>query len=330
MKVLTTNELMKHLRSNGVNISGSAEKKQLINDGYYHGYKGYRFYKKKGNSIEYSEYREIRATIELDNELKTLFYPQVMFIETAFRNITLNNIIKETNSYSINDMFNKAVLCFTKCPQEMKERGKRRQQIKKLNLQKNIQATINRCYEKDNPRISHFYNTNTTYNEVPIWAVFEVITMGDLGSLLSCLLLKVRASISREIKIDISKDTNCELVYEFIFLLKDLRNSIAHNSVIFDARFNEKDAKKVAKNYFPKIMNIDNVSFTSIVDYVILVSYLLLCLGKNKRQVSKFLTAFDVIIQTYKKIVSPNVYGKAIPKDIDYKMKALRKYIKNH
>ena len=40
----STNGLMRHLRSNGIAISGSTQKKQLINTGYYHGYKGYRFF----------------------------------------------------------------------------------------------------------------------------------------------------------------------------------------------------------------------------------------------------------------------------------------------
>lgn len=36
--------LMRHLRNNGIDISGSKQKRQLINSGYYHGYKGYRFF----------------------------------------------------------------------------------------------------------------------------------------------------------------------------------------------------------------------------------------------------------------------------------------------
>lgn len=35
--------LMRHLRENGISISGSSQKQQLINTGYFHGYKGYRF-----------------------------------------------------------------------------------------------------------------------------------------------------------------------------------------------------------------------------------------------------------------------------------------------
>ena len=40
----STNALMEHLRHNGIAISGESQKQQLINTGYFHGYKGYRFY----------------------------------------------------------------------------------------------------------------------------------------------------------------------------------------------------------------------------------------------------------------------------------------------
>lgn len=37
------NGLMRHLRNNGISIAGSTQKRQLMNTGYFHGYKGYRF-----------------------------------------------------------------------------------------------------------------------------------------------------------------------------------------------------------------------------------------------------------------------------------------------
>jgi hypothetical protein len=42
MSYKTTDGLMRHLRENGIAISGSTQKRLLINTGYFHGYKGYR------------------------------------------------------------------------------------------------------------------------------------------------------------------------------------------------------------------------------------------------------------------------------------------------
>ena len=38
----STNQLMRHLRDNGIDISGKLQKQQLINTGYFHGYKAFR------------------------------------------------------------------------------------------------------------------------------------------------------------------------------------------------------------------------------------------------------------------------------------------------
>jgi len=44
MKVKTTNALMKYLRDkHKIAIGNSKDKRNLINIGYYHGYKGYRY-----------------------------------------------------------------------------------------------------------------------------------------------------------------------------------------------------------------------------------------------------------------------------------------------
>ena len=54
--------LMRHLRNNGIDISGSKQKRQLINSGYYHGYKGYRFFNTSSCRIPFQNYDEINAT----------------------------------------------------------------------------------------------------------------------------------------------------------------------------------------------------------------------------------------------------------------------------
>ena len=58
--------LMRHLRDNGISISGSSQKQQLINTGYFHGYKGYRFFVSSSNRLPFTSYNEINATIQYD------------------------------------------------------------------------------------------------------------------------------------------------------------------------------------------------------------------------------------------------------------------------
>ncbi|EPI46536.1 hypothetical protein [Gardnerella vaginalis] len=53
MSYKTVDSLMRHLRDSGVMISGSVQKRQLINTGYFHGYKGYRFFSDTQVDIKY-------------------------------------------------------------------------------------------------------------------------------------------------------------------------------------------------------------------------------------------------------------------------------------
>ena len=57
MEVKTTNALMKYLRNkHNINIGGSKDKLNLVNMGYYHGYKGYRYIKNPSNKINFYKY----------------------------------------------------------------------------------------------------------------------------------------------------------------------------------------------------------------------------------------------------------------------------------
>lgn len=97
---------MKHLRDNhGIAIGGGSQKRKLRNIGYFHGYKGYRFNRNPANQIAYTDFKEILAMHEFDMALKGIFYPQIMFIETALKNYVLEVILSQGNTDSFNDIF---------------------------------------------------------------------------------------------------------------------------------------------------------------------------------------------------------------------------------
>ena len=134
--------LMRHLRDNGISISGSSQKQQLINTGYFHGYKGYRFFVSSSNRLPFTSYNEINATIQYDTKLKSLLYGKMMFIETALKNIAVNTIMSEIDSSSIYDMYDKAISSYKNAPAGTREDIKKKYQNNKLNLQGSIQNAI--------------------------------------------------------------------------------------------------------------------------------------------------------------------------------------------
>ena len=91
MSYKSTDGLMRHLRENGIAISGSVEKRQLRNFGYYHGYKGYRFFITSNKKIPFVKYSEIIATIKFDSQLKALFYDKI-FIDRRYKYVLLRRL----------------------------------------------------------------------------------------------------------------------------------------------------------------------------------------------------------------------------------------------
>lgn len=322
----STDALMRHLRNNGISISGTSQKQQLINTGYFHGYKGYRFFVSSSNRLPFTSYNEINATIQYDTKLKSLLYGKMMFIETALKNIALNTIMTEIDSSSVYDMYDKAISSYKNAPAGTREDIKKKYQNNKLNLQGSIQNAIAAAYRKENPKITHFYN-NVNYNEVPIWAIFEILTMGDFGYLLSCLTIDMREKVSRSIGINLSSDTYRELLYKYVYALKDLRNAIAHNDVVYDTRFKKMDPSRPMKQCLILEMGMPYINFKTIGDYIILICYYLKLLKVSKTEIKSFIREFEKITREYEASVNPNVSAITIHPDLFSRLGILKNAI---
>lgn len=326
MSYKTTDGLMRHLRDTGIAISGSNQKRQLINTGYFHGYKGYRFFKSSSCKLPFTSYDEVYATIQYDSELKQLFYGKVMFIETAMKNIALESILSNTHSENIQDMFDKVVSGYKNAPLGSAVEQKKKLQQNKLNLQNSIQSSLAKAYRANNPKISHFYH-QANHSSVPIWALFEIMTMGDFGYLLSCLTFDVRDDISKRLGINIASDTDRQLIYKYIYTLKDLRNAIAHNDVVFDTRFRKIDPNKAMKACLKIEIGLPDIDFKTIGDYVILMCYYLKLFKISKTEIKAFIREFEKITDRYRLKVNTGVSSIVIPPDLSSRMTILKNFI---
>lgn len=317
---------MEHLQKNGIQISGDIQKQQLINTGYYHGYKGYRFFGTSDNRLPFTSYDEIYATIEYDSNLKSLLYGKIMHIETAIKNIALITIIDEIKSNSINDMCEQVVISYKNTPSTFSREKKKKAQIHNLNLQGNMRNTILHYYKKDNIKITHFYNT-LNHTEVPIWALFEILTMGDFGYLLSCLTMNMRQKISLALGLNLSSDTNRTLIYKYIYALKDLRNAIAHNEIIYDTRFGKINPTPAMKSCLKCETGLPYINFKTLGDYIILVCYFLKLLKVAKSEIETFISSFERITISYKSSVPASISSITIHPDLATRMRYIKKLI---
>lgn len=315
MKIKTTNSLMKYLREKKkININGSSQKNTLLNIGYYHAYKGCRFYNDKSNNFFISDFNQIEAIYNFDAKLKTIIYPHIMFIETALKNRTLQNIVEFGKSDKFVDLFE---TCFN-VHKDFKFGTK--EYIQFSNIRANFKAKIYSNLSKNfnNRIIGHFYKKD---QQVPIWAIFEILTLGEFCNLYTCLNKKLRIIISKELKINQSMDADGLVIFNIIETLRNLRNAVAHNDFIYDTRFNQNKIGLRLSKYFFNEMGIKDFTFNSIVDYIILIAYMLKILKVNKTDIKKFLRDFvDIGNNFYNNIYSLPIFNKVLPSDYRIKI----------
>ena len=315
--------LMRYMRNEkGIAISGSAQKQKLRNIGYYHGYKGYRFIGTDTNRVPYTDFKQLIAIYDFDMQLKAMLYSQLMFIETAIKNYVLEEVVRESNSDSFNYIYTNLLTDYKKFSTGS---SKQKEAIKqRLGLRDRVYAALTRENSNKKEVVQHFYHKD---ENVPIWAIFEVLTLGEFGNFFACLNYPTRRNVSKSIGLYQPADTNAFLTKKIIFAIKELRNAVAHNDVIFDTRFSRSSIDTAVSNAVEITTGIKNITFNSITDYIVLVVYLLKHFGVSKSEVRKIIAEFQNAIEDLRGKVPISMYAKIIHTDTRGKIAALQKYI---
>jgi abortive infection bacteriophage resistance protein len=318
-KALTTNTLMRRLRNKGVRISGSHSKNDLLNYGYFHAYKGYRFVR-NNVSLPISNFEEIVALVDFDNDVKSLLFPYLSFIETAVKNRAVTEIQLFCGSVDVNSAFLSAFNRFQAIPagpmraEEMRER---------LTLETKIYESIKREL-KINPIIDHFVNNS---EPIPLYAVAEIIDFGTLGLMLRCSNNTIRNSLSEDVGIPFSRDVNREMLYQIIFTLKDLRNAIAHNSPVFDCRFHKFPLSQPYLSLVETDTGVSHLTMNKITDYLVLIVFLLKHLGCSKTEMKKLVRSFEETYDALCHRVSPSLASLVFVYSVPSQLSLLKGYI---
>lgn len=319
----TTNGLMRHLRDkHGIAIHGSKNKRDLLNIGYYHGYKGYRFIGSSHNEIPFTNFDEVVGVYEFDTNVKTILYPRIMFIETAIKNYTLNTLIG-IGPVDFDFVFSHLLNDYKK---ENTGNSKYRDKMKKrLDLRNKINQQISYNYAEQKAVISHFFHNN---KPIPLWAVFEVINLGEFGFFLQCLNQDTRIAIAEDLNMHTTNhNQNGRIVEDIIFLIKELRNAVAHNSVVFDCRFKKTNPPSRLKEYLQSETGIMNIMFDNIVDYFIIVIFILKKLGVTKTELKQIVRKLNTESEQLRSTVPIPVQTSIMGSDFRNKVNNLMDYI---
>lgn len=323
-KALSTDKLMKHLREqHGFDdLWGSGRKRRLRNMGYFHGYKGFRFVRKSEDRIPLSSFAELESIYRFDAKLKATFYPRVMGIETALKNIILACILAECSDPSLS----------TFCKEGLRDctlpdgRFDKAQMRRNLELKATLQSIVRVAYRS--PHMSHYINRE---GDASMWSVFESMSLGNLS--------RVASSLNDEIGTEVLNQLGMvhaygNMVADLIELLRPLRNAIAHNNVIFDARFLQavRGGDKAAVERAGFRIDFETglgyePAFNSIVDYMMLVCILEVYLTGRKADPSRFLAECCAALDGLRADIGIDVYMKIVGSGDRQKLDATAKFV---
>ena len=320
---MSINSLMKYIRKNKrINISGSTQKRKLRYMGYFHGYKGYRYCRDAHDVFSFSNFNEMQAVYDFDMQIKSVFYPQIMFIETVLKNYALECVIEYNKTEKFADVFSKS-LTYYKTFSVGSGRYKE-EMAKRLKFREHVYSSISRDYKR--PIVSHYYDKD---DPVPIWAVFELLTLGEFGTFAACMNGSLKSAFSKSMGIKVNMDPDGKLPELFIFAIKDLRNAIAHNGVVFDTRFKTASINNRLATYITSETSITNISFETIADYLILLTVAFKGLKCSKKTMYNFVSEFEKAYESLRKQISVSIFNKILFTDTRKKIIQLKNYIKS-
>lgn len=156
--------------------------------------------------------------------------------------------------------------------------------------------------------IGHFRDAD---KDIPIWAIFEVVTLGNFGSFYECLDRRVKTAIVRDIGMPFNLDSGQRLK-DMMFTLEDFRNAIAHNGVVLDVRFQSGSINTGIAQLLKQETGVGKIDFTDIIDYVILLVYLMRRMGFTKTECKHLVAGYGAILERCRSELPINIYSKLI------------------
>ena len=320
--------LMRHIRDDhNTSINGGGNKKSLMNMGYYHGYKRYRFVKSTSNIQSFDDFSQIKAIHAFDFELKRIFYPMITLVETGMKNRTIDAVVTRQNP-DIESIYKTKLtdyLDYNRNSSDKKELKKFKDGLKgRLDFRSVMDQTIGYNYGK-NDALSHFVHNS---KPIPLCVFFEIITFGPCGHFVRRLSKDWRLKVSKANGLQsASFNQNGRMLQNIIFTLTDLRNATMHNSAVFDANFNHDGIAKGLKNFLITETGIEDITFDKIIDYLILLVFILKKHGYSKTEIKSYVRQFEIAKEKLFESVPRSTYGLLLGMDSNKKVNGIYSFI---
>lgn len=320
--MLSIYQLMKYLRNTHHIAVKSNQAQSLRNIGYYHGFKGYRFVRTPIQRINFSSLDQVIALNKFDMQLKALFYPKVMFIENALKSYVIESTLREAQSENLEDIFNRSVTEYRSFQSGSNEY--QNQFAKRMTLKGKINSALLRDYSNNKQTVNHFFDADKT---IPIWAIFESLTLGEFGTFFACSNSNVKLHTSSLLHLPSNLDADGKITEFMIYVLKDLRNAVAHNNIVFDTRFQTSKINHRLISLPESEVGITNLDFKYISAYIILITYMLRKMRESKTSCRQFLVAYMDLTDTLRQQLPSNVCNQILGTQQRSHLQSLQNFI---
>lgn len=260
-----------------------------------------------------------------------------MLIETAVKNYVLDILVALTNSENFVDTYNQLLnnykmfstkgKTYRNAYDRQKAEEKFKRELKRrLDLRNRIYKVQTDAYGNGNKIADHYFRKDSN---IPIWATFELLSLGEFGHFVSCLNQNCRADISKKLGIRPSDDSNSMMPQRLIYATKDFRNAIAHNDVVFDTRFRTGSIDKQVGNAISNATGVRGLTFETITDYLVLVIYQLKLLHISKTEMKHIISGFEDIVEKLRNSVPISIFNQIIHTDNNAKLTKLKNFVKS-
>lgn len=112
-----------------------------------------------------------------------------------------------------------------------------------------------------------------------------------------------------------------------LYTLKTLRNSVAHNNIIFDTRFKDRKISTILKKWIEKETNIPNITLYSLIDYIVIVCCILIRIDFSKIKAINLLEKYEKENLYLASRIPPNIYQIIVQQNVSTKISKLESYL---
>ena len=223
------------------------------------------------------------------------------------KSYVIEAVLQDSKSENLDVVFNKSITAYQSYAPGSQQYHK--QYAKRMTLKGKINNALLRDYSNQKQTVNHFFDTD---RPIPIWAVFESLTLGEFGTFFACANANVKLKTSSILHLPSNLDSDGKITEYMIYAVKDLRNAVAHNNTIFDTRFQTSTINKRLISLLETEVGITGLDFKYIDAYIILITYILRKMGETKTACKQFVSSFIDCTDLLRTQISPNICNQIL------------------